>query len=262
MKHLWQMLAVGTAVVGVGCADSMTRPSAEQNPVPTTIAIPNIRESAAGQFEFNADGTRQYVGDGGGDRSTNCYDICDPNGDTGGGDGGTPGSEYGDPKFQGPYYTEVSFQSSALKGHAEMAFVLADHASQDMSLSTWRQDGSTLGSQKYTTAKIWPLPVILVQTMTTDGLMPAPACGARGQGNTIHDVSSGVHGYLIGQRATSVSSIMDQPHCQSTTQTTQTTTVSNTSGGLLKICLREDHYSATGDYIDTATLYCYYTYAT
>lgn len=261
MKHLWQMLAVGTVVIGAGCADSMTRPTPEPSAVPTTIVVPSIKGSEAGQFDFNADGSRHYIQDGG-DGSGNCYDICDPSGGDSGGAGADPGTDYGDPRFQGPYFVEAYFEQSVLKGHAEMSFTLADHATQDLSLSSWRPDGSMLGTQKYTTAQVWPLPVIVVMTMTTDGAMPAPKCGARGQGTALHDVSSSVKGYMIGQKATSYSTIMNQPLCQSTQQTTQTTTVSSSSGGLLKICLREDHYSASGEYIDTTTLYCYYTNAT
>jgi hypothetical protein len=260
MKHLWQMFAVGTAVFGAGCADSMTRPSPAPSSVPATITVPAIRGSGAGQFEFNADGSRHYVQDGG-DGSGNCYDICEPGGTNPGGGGGGSG-DYGDPRLQGPYFTEAHFEQDVLKGHAEMSFTMADHASQDLSLSNWRPDGSMLGTQKYTTAQIWPLPVLVVLTMTTDGAMPAPRCGGRGQGNTLHDVSSSVKGYLIGQRATSYSTIMNQPLCQSTQPTVQSTTVATSSGGLLKICKREDHYSASGEYTDTTTLYCYYTFAT
>jgi hypothetical protein len=261
MKHLRQMLAVGSVLVGTGCADSMTRPSPVAESVPATIAVPDIRGSVAGKFEFNADGSRHYIQDGG-DGSGNCYDICDSGGGTSGGGSAGGGSEYDDPRFQGPHYTEAYFEGDVLKGHAEMSFTLADHASQDMSLSNWRPDGSILGTQKYTTAQIWPLPVVVVLTMTTDGAMPAPRCGGRGQGTTLHDVSSAFKGYGIGQKATSYSTIMNQPLCQSTQPTTQSTTVSTSSGGLLKICQREDHYSASGEYIDTMTLYCYYTYAT
>ena len=260
MKHLWQMLAVGVAALGAACADSMTRPSPEPSAVPANIAVPSILGSAAGKFEFNADGSRKYIQDGSGDGSGNCYDICQPI--SGGGDGGGGGSaDDGDPRFEGPYFTEVLFDPDILKGHAEMSFVVADHATQDMTLSTWRPDGSVIGSQKYSTAQTWVLPVMTVHTMTTDGAMPAPHCGSRGQGTTAHEVWSLVKGYSFGQKATSFSAVMNQAACTSTQRTTQTTTTS-TSGGVLKICLREDHYSASGEYIDTATLYCYYTNAT
>lgn len=193
MKHLWQMLAVGTAVMGAGCADSTTRPTPTTSSVPATIVVPGIRGSEAGRFEFNADGTRLYVEDGPGDGYGECFDVCDDSG--GGYDGGdsevSSGSEeYHDPEFQGSRYTEALFDGSILKGHAEMTYLWADHASQKMTLSTWRPEGSILGSQEFITARIYPLPVLIGQTMKTDGSMPAPSCGARGQGKTIHDLSS------------------------------------------------------------------------
>lgn len=261
MKHLWQMLAVGAAVLGAGCADSTMKPSPATISVPTTIVVPAIRGSAAGQFEFNADGSRLYIVDDPGDGSGECYDICDPTNGEGEGGGGS-GEDYPAPTLQGPQYTEALFDGSILKGHAEMTFQFADHAAQNMTLSTWRTDGSVVASQKFTTARIWPLPVLLAQTLVTDGSMPAPVCGARGQGITSHDVSSAADKLTSGRTETSHSTIMNQPACTSTNTTENRTTTESSSGGMVRICSRLDHYSSTGYYIDTETLYCYYEYTT
>jgi hypothetical protein len=262
MKHLWQMLAVGAAVLGAGCADSTTRPSPATSAVPATIVVPEIRGSTAGQFEFNADGARLYIEDGG-DGSGECYDICDPIDSSGGDDGytGSGSEEYHDPEFQGARYTEAYFDGSILKGRAEMTYLWADHASQKMTLSTWRPEGSILGSQEFITARIYPLPVLIGQTMKTDGSMPAPSCGSRGQGRTIHDLSSSAGKMMSLRTATTYSNVMYQPACTSTQPTGQTTTTSS-SGGQLRICLREDHYSSEGEYLYTETIYCYYVAAT
>jgi hypothetical protein len=265
MKHLWQVCAVGATLVGAGCADGTTRPSPEGSSVPATIVVPAILESAAGQFAFNADGSRLYIQDGPGDGSGECYDICDPidDGGSGGGDGSGGTGEYPEPLLQGPQYTEARFDSDVLKGHAEMTLQFADHASQNMTLSTWRPEGSVIGSQKFTTARIWPFPVPLAQTLTTDGSMPAPICGARGQGISVHEISSSASSTMTNSRTeTTHSTIMNQPACTSTSGTqSRETTETSSSGGQLRICLREDHYSSTGQYIYTETIYCYYTAA-
>jgi hypothetical protein len=262
MKHLWQMFALGAAAMGAGCADSATRPSLATSAVPATIIVPAITGSAAGMFEFNADGTRQYIQDAPGDGSGECYDVCDSSiDDGGGGDAGSGGDSYQDPAFQGARFTEAHFDGSVLKGHAEMTFIWADHATQDMTLATWRPEGSVIGSQKFTTARVWPLPVLIGVTLNTDGNMPAPACGARGQGTSVHDVSSSAGKMMSRRTETTFSTIMTQPACTSTQTTTQTTTTSS-AGGQLRVCLRYDHYSSEGEYIYTETIYCYYTAAT
>lgn len=259
MKHQWQLLAVGAALAVCGCTDSAPSTSPEPAPVPATIVVPNIGESLGGQFSGDTHGASRIIENNPGTGDENCYDICDGSGggDTGDGTGGgTTGDD--DPRFQGPYYTEVHFEQNILKGHAESTFLLADHATQNMSLVVSRQDGSTLGSQKFTTGRIWPAPILIPATLVTDGSIPAPDCGARGQGITVHDISANVRGYLLGHTVTSSSTIMNQAQCPTTKSSTE---ASATSGGQIRVCLRLDHYSSTGKFVYTETVYCYYIYA-
>ena len=151
MKHPWHTLALGAALAVSGCADSATSPAPVPEQIPANIVVPKIRESAAGQFEIGADGVRHYVTQE--DPAWGpeyCYDVCDGGGaGSGGGSGGSDGSDSEGPKFQGPYFTEAWFAGDVLNGHAEMSFILTDHASQEMTLTTrrWALAGfSCLGS--------------------------------------------------------------------------------------------------------------------
>jgi hypothetical protein len=260
MKHQWQLLAVGAALAVCGCTDSAPSTSPEPARVPAIIAVPNIAESLAGPFAVDGHGVSRMIEPDNPDTGDEtCFDVCDG---SGGGDtsGGTSGGTVSDdePRFQGPYFTEAHFEQGILKGHAESTFLLADHAMQNMTLTVSRQDGSALGSQKFTTGRIWPAPILIPATLVTDGSIPAPECGARGQGITVHDISSNAKGYLLGSTVTSQSTIMNQSQCPTTRTTTETTA---TSGGQIRVCLRLDHYSSTGKFIYTETVYCYYIYA-
>ena len=262
MKHLWQMLAASGALILGACANSPASLSPERDVVPANIVVPRIRESAGGQFEFDALGNRHYISNDGpiypGDGSGNCYDVCDDGGGGTGGDGGGYTNDGGDgtPEWQAPLFTEAYFSGDIFKGHAEMAFTIADHATQTMTLTTSRLDGSTLGSQKFVSAKSWPVPVVLVTNMSTDGSMVAPKCGGRGQGVTIHEASATVKGFTNGITATSQSQIMNQTQCSTTSKPREEVTDPGSGGGV-RICLRLDHYSSTGEYVYTETLYCY-----
>ena len=261
MKHQWQLLAVGAALAVSGCTDSAPSTSPEPRGVPATITVPSIRESLGGQFDAGAHGARRIIDPENPDTGDeNCYDICDGSGggDPGGDTSGETSSDDGEPMFQGPYFTEVHFEQGVLKGHAESTFLLADHATQNMLVTVSRQDGSALGSQKFTTGRIWPAPIIIPATLKTDGSIPAPECGARGQGITVHDIWGTVNRFMIGKTETSASTVINQTPCPTTRQTTETT---STSGGQIRVCLRLDHYSSTGKFVYSETVYCYYVYA-
>jgi hypothetical protein len=98
--------------------------------------------------------------------------------------------------------------------------------------------------------------------MTTDGSIFAPSCDGRGFGATVHEVWAGAFGRARGAKETTQSQMMYQRKCTSTSGTESRQTTEASSGGQLRICLREDHYSSEGQYIYTETIYCYYTAAT
>lgn len=267
MKHLWQMVAVGGTLVLVACADSPASPASlasalpELHNVPANISIPSIRGSAAGQFEIDANGIRRYMRDDGpiygGGGSDNCYDVCDDgSGGDSGGDGGSGGAS-GDTPMVDPVFTEAHFEGDKFIGHAEMTYLFADHATQEMTLTTAKADGSTISSQKFTTARVWALPVPFALTLETDGSIFAPKCGARGQGVSTHEafVEGLGRSYLV--KLGSQSTMMNQAQCTSTSGTRLREEQTTQGSGGLRICLREDHYSSTGEYIYTATIYCY-----
>lgn len=270
MKHQWKMLALVGALVIAGCTDSPgtpTTPALESGRVPAAIAVPKIRGSEAGTFEFNADGTRHLVLSedpiAGGN---NCYDVCDSSG------GSTDPAASSDPEAAAAAlsilisYTEAHFERDIFKGHTEMTYVGADHASQEMSLTTARQDGSTLGSAKFSSSKIWPVPQLAAQGLVTDGSMFAPQCDGRGTAVTQHNISISAMSRTYGVGGPSQSGMMYQAKCQQVTDGaaggTQASdaTVGYTPTGGLRICQRLDHYSSSGEYIYTETLYCYDTY--
>lgn len=268
MKHLWQMVAVGGTMALVACADSPASPanlasaSPELQDVPSSIAIPLIRASAAGQFEIDANGNRRYMSDGGpigggGGGSDNCYDVCDGSGGgDAGGDGGS-GDASGDSPSIDPVFTEAHFEGDKFIGHAEMTYLFADHATQEMTLTTTKPDGATLSSQKFTTERIWALPVPFAMTLETDGSIFAPKCGARGQGASTHlaSLSGASRTYLV--KLGSQSPMMYQAQCTSTSGTTLREERETQPSGGIRICYRLDHYSSTGQYIYTETLFCY-----
>jgi len=264
------MLALGGGLAISGCTDrpaAPTAPSLEPATVPATIAVPSIRGSEAGSFTFDADGTRRLVLNddpiAGGD---NCYDVCD-------GDGGSQdpagGSNPGNEEIATPSiiaaYTEAHFERDIFKGHAEMTYQFADHASQEMTIMTARTDGSTLGSGKFSSGKIWPLPQLVAQGLITDGSIFAPQCDGRGTAISLHSISISAASRTYGLSGTSQSPMMYQAKCQTTTAesgggTVRPETAGYTPTGGLRICYRLDHYSSRGEYIYTETLYCYDTY--
>lgn len=264
------MLALGGSLAIIGCTDSPappTSPSIDPAQVPTTIRVPNISGSEAGQFTFDADGTRRRVMSddpiAGGD---NCYDVCE--GDGGSSDPGSGEDPYNDgastPSIVAAY-TEAHFEGDVFKGHAEMTYQFADHASQEMTVMTARADGSTLGSAKFSSGKIWPLPQPLAQGLLTDGSIFAPQCGGRGMAISLHAISISAVSRAYGVNGTTQSPMMYQSKCQSTPTSesggeTRTETAGYSPSGGLRICYRRDHYSSEGEYIYTETLYCYDTY--
>lgn len=268
MKYLWKTLALCGALAVAGCTDSPaapTPPSPELAGVPATITVPAIRGSAAGQFEFDADGTRRFVLSddpiaGGG----NCYDVCDGSGGSDG-SGGDYGSDGGAPEIKLiAAFTEAHFERDILKGHAEMTFQFVDHAKQEMLLQTFRQDGSTLGSAKFTSGRIYAVPMLTTADLTSDGSLFAPQCDGRGFGLTQHDISISGIGRTLAMSGSSQSGMMYQMKCQqdpSTSGQPREEVSGKTPTGGLRVCHRLDHYSSTGEYIYTETLYCYDVYA-
>lgn len=268
MKHLWKMLALGGALGIIGCTDSPatpTTPPLDLARVPATITVPKIRGSEAGKFELDADGSRRLVEpDNPITRGDDCYDVCDD-----GSGAGDPGSgEDNEDGISMPSiiaaYTEAHFERDIFKGHAEMTYQFADHASQEMTVMTARLDGSTLGSMKFSSGKIWPLPQPLAQNLVTDGSIFAPQCGGRGTAITQHSISVSAVARLYSLSGSSQSGMMYQSKCQPVTESgtgqPRPETVAYTPGGGYRICYRLDHYSSTGEYIYTETLYCYDSY--
>lgn len=257
MKHLWKLLAVGGALVAGGCAERSTPVSPTAAMIPSTIVVPPILESEAGRFSFDAYGNKRIITDDpvGGDDGSGPCDGCD------GGSGGTSGGADTTGRISIAGFTEAHFDGDKLVGHAEMSYTLADHALQDLTLTTARLDGSTLGSFKFSTSKTWPAPVPYPQTMTTDGSIFAPQCDGRGFGATVHEVWAGALGRAYGARETTQSQMMYQRKCTSTNGTESRQTTEAASGGQLRVCLRYDHYTSEGQYIYTETIYCYYTAA-
>jgi hypothetical protein len=259
MKHLWKLLAVSGALATGGCAERSTPVSPTAATVPTTIVVPRILESEAGRFNFDAYGIKRIITDdpvGGDDGSGPCDGCDDGSGGSSGGSTDTTG------RISIAGFTEAHFDGDKLLGHGEMSYTLADHALQDLTLTTARLDGSTLGSFKFSTSKTWLAPVPYPQTMTTDGSIFAPSCDGRGFGATVHEVWAGALGRATGARETTQSQMMYQRKCTSTSGTESRQATEASSGGQLRICLREDHYSSEGQYIYTETIYCYYTAAT
>lgn len=271
MKHLWKTLAIMGAMALGACTDSPTSAGPERsqdlyNDVPRTIVVPVIRGSMAGGFEIDALGNRQYVRSDdpitGGD---NCYDVCDS--EPGGGDG-SGGSSDGGGAESGlsitSLFTEAHFEGDIFKGYAEMKVVLADHAAQEMTLTTSKPDGSTLGSLKFSTVRDWPLPILFPEILISRGSMAGPKCGGRGQANTSHEASASIQGFSNLRKIGSQSGVKYQPPCEAPVtdgggQTHDDVEGSTPAGGL-RICHRLDHYSGSGEYIYTETLYCYDVY--
>jgi len=232
--------------------------------VPATIVVPIIRGSEAGGFEFDAEGIRRLVQPDDPHSGENCFDICDGGGGTTDPGGTDPSTDTGIPT---PTilaaYTEAHFERDIFKGHAEMTYQFADHASQDMTLMTARQDGSTLGSMKFSSGKIWPLPQLSAQGLITEGSIFGPQCDGRGTAVSQHAISITAASRTYGVSGPSQSPMMYQSKCQPVSESggqTRTETAGYTPTGGLRICYRLDHYSSEGQYIYTETLYCYDTY--
>ena len=266
MKHLWRLLTLGGALAFVGCADSPSAPATASlalADVPTTIVVPRIRGSEAGTFEFDAERIRRIVESDDPHTGENCFDVCDGDGgsnDPGGGD--VPDDGIPTPTILAAY-TEAHFERDIFKGHAEMTYQFADHASQEMTLMTARMDGSTLGSMKFSSGKIWPLPQLVAQGLITDGSIFGPQCDGRGTAISQHGISITVATRTYGVSGPSQSPMMYQAKCQPVSESggqTRTETAGYTPTGGLRICYRLDHYSSLGEYIYTETLYCYDTY--
>lgn len=263
MKHTWKVLALGGALAAIGCADSPTPPTSPtlaEVGVPATIAVPKLRGVTSGEFDPNAAAPRRIVQPD--DPVGGCYDICE-GGDPGdmGGDAGDDGS--GEINFLATY-TEVHWERDVLKGHAEMTFQFIDHANQEMSLYTYRPDGSQIGSLKFSAGAVWPGIMPLAQTLKSDGTLAGPPCDGRGFGATQHSISVGFGAAMLSKYGASQSQMMYQSKCQTATPTstqTQDEVVGYTPTGL-RICHRLLHYSSEGEYLYTETLYCYDTYAT
>lgn len=271
MKHLWRTLAISGAMALGACTDSPTSASSEpsevwQPDVPQTIVVPAIRGSMAGRFEIDALGTRQYVRSddpiSGGD---NCYDLCDssPGSGAGSGDSGDAGGAGGGLVLTS-LFTEAHFEGDIFKGYAEMTVVLADHAGQEMTLTTSKADGSTLGSLKFSTVRDWPMLILFPETLISRGSMAGPKCGGRGQANTSHEASVSVKGLSNLRKIGSQSGVKYQPACEGPVtngggQPHDDVDGSTPAGGL-RICHRLDHYSGSGQYLYTETLYCYDVY--
>lgn len=260
MKHLWKMLAVGGALAAAGCAERSTPVGPTVATVPATIVVPRISGSEAGRFNFDAYGNKRIITDDpvGGDDGSGTCDGCDLDG----GDTYSSGGSDTTGRISIAAFTEAHFNGDKLVGHGEMSYTLADHALQDLTLTTARLDGSTLGSFKFSTSKTWIAPVPYPQTMTTDGSIFGPQCDGRGFGATVHEVWAGALGRANGAKVTTQSGMMYQLKCTSTSGTETRETTEDSSGGMLRICERLDHYSSDGEYIYTETLYCYDVNAT
>jgi hypothetical protein len=271
MKHLWKTLAISAAMALGACTDSPTSASSEASQVPEpdvprTIVVPAIRGSEAGRFEIDALGTRQYVRSddpiSGGD---NCYDVCDSDPGTGDGAGGYDDVGSGESGLSlSSLFTEAHFEGDIFKGHAQMTVVIADHAAQEMTLTTSRADGSTLGSLKFSTIRDWPMMILFPETLDSYGSMAGPKCGGRGQGITSHEASLSFKGISNLRKIGSQSGVKYQPSCEAPVsdgggQTHDDVDGSSPTGGL-RICHRLDHYSASGQFLYTETLYCYDVY--
>lgn len=266
MKHLWMMLALGGALGVAGCTDSPatpTSPTLALAQVPASITVPKIRGSGAGKFEFNADGTRQYVeSDDPITRGENCYDICEGGAGSEDPESGSTTDDLPSPTIVAAY-TEAHFERDIFKGHSEMTYQFADHASQEMTLTTARMDGSTLGSQKFSSGKIWPVPQPAAVDLVTDGSTFGPQCDGRGTAITQHSISLSVAARTYGISGPSQSPMMYQIKCQPVSESgsrAHEETVGYTPTGGYRICYRLDHYSSGGEYIYTETLYCYDSY--
>lgn len=267
MKHEWMALAFGGALAIGGCTDS---PAAPNSPpldvagVPATITVPKLL-GVNGEFDPHAFGPRRIVQPD--NPIGGCYDICDGGSDPGGStdDPGSGDAAGGITLIRS--YTEAYWQRDILKGQATMTFQFVDHASQDMTLFTYRQDGSMIGSLKFSSGRVWPGIMPIVLDITTDGSIPGPQCDGRGFGQTQHFISATAAGRTLSFSGPSTSQMMYQSKCQQTSdasgagdQTRDEVDGRSPSGGL-RICHRLIHYSSTGEYIYTETLYCYDVYA-
>lgn len=263
MKQIWTALALGGALAISGCTDSpppLTSPSMDVARVPTTISVPKLRPTE-GAVDPHASAPKRLVQPD--DPIGGCYDICD---------GGDPGETTSDPDADAELdgitllraYTEAYWERDVLKGHALMTFQFVDHANQDMTLYTYRPDGGMIGSLKFSTARIWPVIMPQALDMETSGSIPGPTCGGRGFGVSQHLISGTAAGRTLSFSGPSESQMMYQSKCQQISETsgqTQETVEGTQLSGGLRICHRLDHYSSSGEYIYTETLYCYDVYA-
>lgn len=234
MRNCWTLLIAGTLAT-YACTDAVgPRAAAAPLDVPASIVIPGLGAA------------------GGGSSHDLVPDPNDPNNMI-----DVP-PEYLQAGLLDHLLTSISADADGgMVGVAMMSFYATD-ASQTMTLEAWR-DGGKVGSKDFSDASGWAVPQI--GSLTTNGTIPTPSCGATLLGNTQHSASIGWAGRKFWSATRGTSGVpISQLGCATQTSTSSTSTTTTSGGGpvtdgsgsggtVLYICETTDYYSASGWYL-------------